>query len=267
MSIHSENSFFHSGEIHGGSANALTEIGANNFMSGSALIRVMLADDETLVRQAFAALIDGAADMTVAAEASGSANALRLHSQVRPDVVLVNLHMAHSAGLELIRLIRRADPHARVLAISAVDSDIPVVAALRAGANGLISKDGKLTDLLTTIREIHAGNTVLCRSAAHDLISFVVRTPQSFDSAIVDSCHGLTPGELSVVNLLAQGLTNAEIALKLHLSEATIKTRFSKIMGKWGVKTRVQVAVRAVRLGVVALCCLGLALNLARWPN
>lgn len=203
------------------------------------------------MRRALASFVDAASDMSIVGEARTGAIAVLLHSQLKPDVVVVSLPMEQNDGVDAIRLIRESDPDARVLALTTSVSASSTVMALRAGAQGFVMRNEEPGILLDRIRDVHRGETVLSKSATLDLIAFVLATPDKVSFDELPPGERLSDLELSVVRLLAEGMSNTEIAKTLYLSEATVKMRFAKIMGKWGVRTRVHVLIRAVRVGLV----------------
>lgn len=214
-------------------------------------IAVMVADNETLMRRALTSYINEASDMSVIGEASTHDSAVSLHSQLKPDVLVISLPPAHRNDVEAIRRIKLSNPNAKVLAITGDVPGVSAVAALKAGVQGFVTRDEEPAALIDGIRDVHSGSRVLSKSAAQDLIEFAIAAPE------VTPCDELSPGEclsareLSVVRLLAEGMSNTQIAKELHVSEATVKMCFARIMNKWGVRTRVHVLIRAIRAGLV----------------
>ncbi|TFD28542.1 response regulator [Cryobacterium lyxosi] len=238
---------------------ALRELGGGKLIRPHH-IRVLIADEETLVRRALESFVNGADDMSVVGEARTGGIAVHLHAQLKPDVVIVSL-VEGEDGVETIRRIRETDPGARVLALTNSGSGATgvttsagcTVMALRAGTRGFVMRDEEPEALLSRIREVHGGDTVLSQSATLDLIAFVLAVPEKTNFDALSADEHLSDLELSVVRLLAQGMSNAEIAQGLHLSEAGVKMRLAKIMAKWGSRTRLHVLIRAVRVGLVEL--------------
>jgi len=215
------------------------------------LIRVVLADDQALVRAGFRALLDAQEDLTVVGEATDGAHAVRLAGQERPDVVLMDIRMPGVDGLEATRRIV-ADPRCdgvRILILTTFDLDEYVFEALRAGASGFLVKDTEPVDLLRGVRAVAAGEGLLSPGVTRRLIeefalrSRAPRPPESLD--------GLTEREREVVALAGAGLSNDEIAARLVVSPATAKTHVSRAMVKLGARDRAQLVVYAYEAGLV----------------
>jgi DNA-binding NarL/FixJ family response regulator len=215
------------------------------------MIRVLLADDQALVRAGFRALIDAQSDLTVVGEASDGGHAVRLAVQERPDVVLMDIRMPGMDGLEATRRIV-ADPgcaDVRIVILTTFDLDEYVFEALRAGASGFLVKDTEPVDLLRGVRAVAAGEGLLSPSVTRRLIEeFALRSrsPQPPEATV-----GLTEREREVVALVGAGLSNDEIAAKLVVSPATAKTHVSRSMTKLGVRDRAQLVVYAYEAGLV----------------
>jgi DNA-binding NarL/FixJ family response regulator len=215
------------------------------------MIRVLLADDQALVRAGFRALIDAQSDLTVVGEASDGAHAVRLAVQERPDVVLMDIRMPGVDGLEATRRIV-ADPgcaDVRIVILTTFDLDEYVFEALRAGASGFLVKDTEPVDLLRGVRAVASGDGLLSPSVTRRLIEeFALRSrsPRPPEATV-----GLTEREREVVALVGAGLSNDEIAAKLVVSPATAKTHVSRSMTKLGVRDRAQLVVYAYEAGLV----------------
>ena len=215
------------------------------------MIRVLLADDQALVRAGFRALIDAQSDLTVVGEASDGAHAVRLAVRDRPDVVLMDIRMPGMDGLEATRRIV-ADPgcaDVRIVILTTFDLDEYVFEALRAGASGFLVKDTEPVDLLRGVRAVASGDGLLSPSVTRRLIEeFALRsrTPRPPEAAV-----GLTEREREGVALVGAGLSNDEIAAKLVVSPATAKTHVSRSMTKLGVRDRAQLVVYAYEAGLV----------------
>jgi len=215
------------------------------------MIRVVLADDQALVRAGFRALLDAQDDFTVVGEASDGAHAVRLAVQERPDVVLMDIRMPGVDGLEATRRIV-AEPRCadvRILILTTFDLDEYVFEALRAGAGGFLVKDTEPVDLLRGVRAVAAGEGLLSPGVTKRLIEeFALRSRAPLAAPAADT---LTDREREVVALVGAGLSNDEIAVRLVVSPATAKTHVSRAMIKLGARDRAQVVVFAYEAGLV----------------
>ena len=213
-------------------------------------IRVVLVDDQALVRTGFAMLINSQPDLEVVGEAGDGLQALDLVGRTEADVVLMDVRMPRLDGVETTRRIAAAHPdRPKVVVLTTFDLDEYAFAALQAGASGFLLKDALPEDLLRAIRAVHAGDAVVAPSTTKRLIARYVKrgsTPQP--NAGIDT---LTEREREVWLAIARGLTNGEIAEALVVSEATIKTHVGSILAKTGVRDRVALVVLAYELGAV----------------
>jgi DNA-binding NarL/FixJ family response regulator len=216
------------------------------------VIRVLLADDQALVRAGFRVLIESAPDIAVAGEAANGEQALALARAERPDVVLMDIRMPILDGIEATRRIA-ADPDlagCRVLVLTTFEADEYVFEALRAGASGFLLKDVEPADLLRAIRVVAGGEALLSPSVTSRLIAtFAGRPSQRRVSA--RELEGLTEREREVLALVGQGKTNDEIAGELFVSPATVKTHVSRVMSKLYARDRAQLVVAAYESGLV----------------
>lgn len=224
-------------------------------MSASTPVRVLLADDQALIRTGFAALVASAPDLEVVAQAEDGAQAVSLVRDHRPDVVVMDIRMPRLDGLAATREIT-ADPSlegVHVLVLTTFETDAHVAEAVRAGAAGFLGKDVEPADLLDAIRTVAAGDALLSPTATRSLIRRYLAAPdtETFVPQGVRESE-LTPRELEVVSLVALGLDNAEIAERLVVSPLTAKTHVTRAMGKLGARDRAQVVVWAYRSGLVA---------------
>jgi two-component system, NarL family, response regulator LiaR len=206
-------------------------------------IRVVIADDHSVVRQGLRMFLSLDPELEVVGEATDGAQALRLAQQLRPDVVLMDLLMPGIDGITATAAIRREVPETEVLALTSVLEDASVVGAVRAGAIGYLLKDTQAEALCQAIKAAASGQVQLTPKAAARLMQ-VVSTPENPEA--------LTERETEVLRLLAQGHSNKQIAHRLHIAEKTVKTHVSNILSKLGVQSRTQATLYAVRIGLVS---------------
>jgi DNA-binding NarL/FixJ family response regulator len=217
-------------------------------------IRLLLADDQAMVRQGFGALLNAQHDMAVVGEAVDGEEAVRAGRALRPDVVLMDVRMPVMDGLEATR--RLLDPpggaghRPRVLMLTTFDLDDYVYEALRAGASGFLLKDATADDLVAAVRIVAAGDALLAPAVTRRLIEEFARRPPR-DRPRPERLAGLTEREVEVARLIARGLSNAEIAGTLVLAEQTVKTHVGRILAKLGLRDRAQVVVAAYESGLV----------------
>jgi DNA-binding NarL/FixJ family response regulator len=219
---------------------------------GAPMIKVLVADDQTLVRAGFRVLVESAPDLEVVGEAGDGAEAVELARQRLPDVVLMDIRMPRMDGLEATRRIVALDraEAVRVLVLTTFDLDEYVYQALRAGASGFLLKDTPPADLLAAIRVVAAGDALLAPSVTRRLIAEFARRPQP--SAVTPAAlAALTDREREVLALVARGLSNAEIAEALVVSGATAKTHVSRVLAKLGARDRAQLVMLAYETGLV----------------
>lgn len=214
------------------------------------MIRVLLADDQTLVREAFAMLVESAPDMAVVGQAATGREAAELARSARADLVVMDIRMPDLDGIEATRLIAADDDLAgvRVLVLTTYDTDENIVDALRAGASGFLVKDTRPAELLDAIRTVAAGEALLSPGPTARLIERFLRGP-SAPTAAGPEC--LSEREREVLTLVARGLNNTEVAEALGLSPLTAKTHVSRIMGKLGARDRAQLVIVAYESGMV----------------
>ncbi len=214
------------------------------------MIRVLLADDQSLVREGFRALIERESDMDVVGEAADGAEAVRLARDRQPDVVLMDIRMPGTDGLQATAEILAATTRAKILILTTFDQDDYLYRALRAGASGYMLKDVRHVQLIDAIRTVAAGDALMAPAITRRLIeSFCRRPPPSAGHAA--ALGALTPRELVILRLVADGRSNAEIGQRLHLSESTIKTHVGRVLSKLHARDRVQAVVLAYETGLV----------------
>ncbi|RKS05181.1 LuxR family two component transcriptional regulator [Nocardiopsis sp. Huas11] len=216
------------------------------------MIRVLLADDQALVRAGFRALLDSAPDIEVAGEAADGEEAVRLTRAERPDVVLMDIRMPGVDGLAATeRILTDGNLDAtRIIILTTFDVDEYIFEALRAGASGFLVKDTEPRDLLQAVRVVHEGEALLSPGITRRLIADYAGRPRGAPAPSV-RLNGLTEREREVLALVGEGLTNTEIAQRLVVSPATAKTHVSRTMVKLGVRDRAQLVVIAYETALV----------------
>ncbi|MET9506523.1 response regulator transcription factor [Streptomyces sp. NPDC006622] len=216
-------------------------------------IRVLLADDQHLVRASFAMLVSSAGDMEVVAEAGTGREAVALARSARADLIVMDIRMPDLDGIEATRLIAADEDLAgvKVLVLTTYETDEHIVEALRAGASGFLVKDIRPTELLDAIRTVAAGDSLLSPGPTSRLIARFLRAPNTGSTSAVGGPSGLSERERQVLALVARGLNNPEIADALALSPLTAKTHVSRIMGKLGARDRAQLVIVAYESGLV----------------
>jgi DNA-binding NarL/FixJ family response regulator len=213
-------------------------------------IRLLIADDQELVRIGFRLLLEAQDDLEVLGEAADGEQAVALARELRPDVILMDIRMPRVDGIEAIGRLQALEPPPRVLVLTTFDLDEYVFGALRAGAAGFLLKDAPKDTLVQAIRVIHAGDALLSPSVTRRLVEDYARRgePTQSPEAIL---RDLTPREREVLVLVARGMSNAEIAERLVVSEATVKSHVGSILLKLDLRDRVQAVVLAYESGIV----------------
>ena len=210
-------------------------------------LRVIIADDQPLLRAGFKALLESAGDIEIVAEAGTGEEAIEQAQRHRPDVVLMDIRMPGMDGIEATRQLTRT----RVLILTTFGLDEYIIQALRAGASGFILKDTRVEDLLHAVRTVAAGGAFLSPAVTRQLLDQVARRlPAAVDRRPAQLAE-LAERELTVLRMLAAGLSNSEIASALVLSEATVKTHVSKVLQKLTLRDRVQAAIFAYESGLI----------------
>jgi DNA-binding NarL/FixJ family response regulator len=212
------------------------------------MTRVLIADDQALVRGGFRAILAAQPDLEVVAEAGNGREAVAEVARTEPDVALVDVRMPEMDGIEATRRITAATPVCRVLMLTTFDVDEHVYDAFRAGATGFLLKTVAPEDLVHAVRAAHAGDALLAPAITRRLIERFVVAPKPDGHVQLEQ---LTPRERDVLQLLAQGLSNAEIGAALFVSQGTVKTHVGRILAKLGLRDRVQAVVLAYESGLV----------------
>jgi DNA-binding NarL/FixJ family response regulator len=210
------------------------------------VIRVLLADDQALVRAGFALILNAEPDLEVCGEADDGEAAVALARELRPAVVLMDIRMPQLDGIEATRQIAAADPAVRVLMLTTFDLDEYVVAAFRAGASGFLLKTAPRGQLVAAVRTVHAGEALLAPLSTRKLIERFTSPP-----AEATALEALTSRERHVLTLLARGLSNAEIAAELVVEPSTVKTHVARVLAKLDLRDRVQAVVFAYESGLI----------------
>ena len=217
-------------------------------MSDSGPIRVFIADDHAIVRKGIAAVLEIVPDIDVVGEAENGHDAVYRVEQLRPDVILMDLVMPEMDGIEAIRRIKDRQPEARILVLTTFAAEDKIFPAIKAGALGYHLKDSRPEELVQAIRQVHRGE-----SSLHPVIARKVLEELSHPSDRPPTPDPLTPREVEVLRLVAQGLENWEIAERLVITEATVRTHVSNITSKLHVASRTQAALYALREGIASL--------------
>lgn len=214
-------------------------------------IRVVLTDDQPLVRAALQMVITDTADIEVVGEAGDGAEAVRLTAELAPDVVVMDLRMPGVDGIEATRLITKGTGSARVVVLTTFDDDDYVYGALHAGASGFLVKDMALNDILSAIRIVAAGDALIAPAVTRRLIKEFTTRPATSPPRRAE-LGGITDREREVLTLVGRGLSNTEIAGELCISIATAKTYLTRLLAKLDARDRVQLVILAYEAGLVA---------------
>jgi DNA-binding NarL/FixJ family response regulator len=214
------------------------------------MINVLIADDQDLVREGLRMLIEAEADLAVVGEAADGNQTLAQARRLDPDVILMDVRMPQMNGIEATTRLVEGGTRARILILTTFNLDEYVYHALKAGASGFLLKDTTREQLTGAVRAVSAGETLLAPAITRQLIEDFCRGPAP-GPPTTETTGGLSERELGVVRLIAQGLSNAEIATTLYLSQATIKSHIARILAKLALRDRVQIAVYAYEHGIV----------------
>jgi DNA-binding NarL/FixJ family response regulator len=210
-------------------------------------IRVLVADDQPLVRGGFRMILDERPDLELVGDAADGEEAILLASELDPDVILMDVRMPNLDGVEATQRLVANGTRARILVLTTFDLDEYVYAAVQAGASGFLLKDVQPAELVDAIRVVAAGNSLFGPAATRRLVERFAHQPAA-DAGRLDE---LTEREREILRLLAQGNSNAELAERLYVSEATVKTHVSAVLRKLGVRDRVQAVIAAYEAGLV----------------
>jgi DNA-binding NarL/FixJ family response regulator len=211
-------------------------------------IRILVVDDHPIVRDGLIAVLSTQTDLVVAGEAGNGVEAIHQAAALQPDVVLLDLEMPEMDGVAALQQMRAADPHLRAIVFTAFDTDERIWAAVQAGAQGYLLKGAPRDELFNAIRVVYKGGSLLQPLVASKLLRQVAQAP-----ATDDLPETLTARELEVLQALARGLQNKEIAAQLSITERTVKFHVSSIMAKLGAGNRTEAVTRAAQRGLVAL--------------
>jgi DNA-binding NarL/FixJ family response regulator len=211
-------------------------------------LRVVIADDQPMMRAGFKAVLESTGDIKVVAEAGTGEEAVRAATEMDPDVVLMDIRMPGMDGIEATRLL----PRQRVLILTTFGLDEYIINALRAGASGFLLKDAPTEEVVAAVRAVAAGDAVLSTSVTRQLLNQIARRLPAAVSRQPSELAALTQREQEVLRMLAAGLSNAEIASALVVSEATVKSHVSALLGKLGLRDRVQAVIYAYENRLVA---------------
>jgi len=211
------------------------------------MIRVCLVEDQTLVRQGIQTLLDLVEDIDVIAEAKDGEEAIRIISQVKPDVVLLDMHLPKRNGLEVLKELRRSESLPPTLILTTFDEDKFVIGGLQAGAKGYLLKDVSLDQLTGAIRTLASGGTMVQPAITQRLLENVDRIRCDFPS--IDSPEPMSGREIEILRLVARGYNNREIAEALTITEGTVKNYVSGILSKMGVRDRTRAVLKALESG------------------
>jgi DNA-binding NarL/FixJ family response regulator len=210
-------------------------------------LRVVIADDQPMMRAGFKAVLEASGDIQVVAEAATGEEAVRAANSYSPDVVLMDIRMPDMDGIEATRRL----PRQRVLILTTFGLDEYIISALRAGASGFLLKDAPTSEVLAAVRAVAAGDAVLSAPITRQLLDQVARRLPAAVSQSPARLESLTEREQQVLRMLASGLSNAEIAQALVISDATVKSHVSRLLGKLGLRDRVQAVIYAYETGLI----------------
>ncbi len=212
------------------------------------MIRVLIADDHPIVREGFGAIVNAESDIQVVAQASNGIEALEQAANANPDVALMDLRMPQMGGAEAIRRLRQVNPNLRAIVLTTYDDDEAIYEAIRAGARGYLLKDVRPRDLIRAIRRVNAGGSLLQPVVVERLLDRLGPKDADDDAQPVEA---LTPRELEVLQIMARGARNRDIAQELFISERTVKIHVANVIAKLGVTNRTAAVVRAIDFNLI----------------
>ena len=215
------------------------------------MIRLLLVDDQRLMRDGLRILLELETDFEVAGEAEDGARALEAYQQLQPDVVLMDIRMPVMDGVEATRRLRETDPNAKVIILTTFDDNAYIFEGLRAGALGYLLKDVSGEELADAIRKVAAGGSMIEPSVARKVVAEFARLAPATPQAVEELIEPLSEREIEILKLVSQGLTNKEIASKLYLAEGTVKNYVTSILQKIEARDRTQAAIRGRELGLL----------------
>jgi DNA-binding NarL/FixJ family response regulator len=215
------------------------------------MIRLLLVDDQRLMRDGLRILLELESDFEVVGEAEDGVQALESYQQFFPDVVLMDIRMPVMDGVEATRRLKDTDPNSKVIILTTFDDNEYVFEGLRAGALGYLLKDVSGDELADAIRKVAAGGSMIEPSVARKVVAEFARLAPATPEATEDLIEPLSEREIEILKLVAQGLTNKEIATRLYLAEGTVKNYVTSILGKISARDRTQAAIRARELGLL----------------
>ena len=217
-------------------------------------IRILLADDHALLRQGTAELLQHEPDIEIAGQAENGQEAVRMAHELRPDIILMDVRMPGLSGIEATRQIRKELPQIQILVLTAYDDDQYVFSLLQAGASGYLLKTAPASDLIRSIRQVQAGESPLSPAIARKVVARLnAGGPYSPGQEGTANSDALTPREIEILQFLARGLSNREIAEALYISERTVQTHLTNIFAKMQVSSRLEAVLKGIRLGWLTL--------------
>lgn len=224
----------------------MSQAAINKYVQTAGAIRILIVDDQALIRMGFRMVLEAEGDLTVVGEAGDGASAVALAGELKPDVVLMDVRMPGLDGIGATRQIVADDPGCRVIILTTFDLDDNAFGGLRAGASGFLLKDVRPAELLAAIRGVAAGDAVVSGRVTRRMLElFGQRLPEASDAPLHDPLAALTPREREIFLATAEGLTNSELATRFFLSESTVKTHVGRVLQKLALRDRVHAVIFA----------------------